>query len=310
MGAKNRPKTDNFLKAHFKQARLSLMELLQRPLGNLLTLAVISMALTLPACLYLVGKNLSVAAQGMNASLQINAFLIEQTPEARIMVLKDELESLDEIKAVEYVSSQQGLEDMSQHSGLEQALSLLDDYALPAVLVITPNTDEQSDISKLRVKIQNYTEVTDVRMDEDWLERLGAIRNLALVLAAALGFLMLGAVFLIVGNTLRFNVLARKEEIQVMKLIGATDGFILRPYLYTGMWFGGISAITAWILTAIITILLNGAVEDLAILYDSQFRLIGMNWDETVILLMIGTALGLIAAKLSAQRHLKEIEPV
>lgn len=95
-----------------------------------------------------------------------------------------------------------------------------------------------------------------------------------------------------------------------MKLIGATDGFILRPYLYTGMWFGGISAITAWILTAIITILLNGAVEDLAILYDSQFRLIGMNWDETVILLMIGTALGLIAAKLSAQRHLKEIEPV
>ncbi|GLQ74658.1 permease-like cell division protein FtsX [Vibrio penaeicida] len=310
MGAKNRPKTDNFLKAHFKQARLSLMELLQRPLGNLLTLAVISMALTLPACLYLVGKNLSVAAQGMNASLQINAFLIEQTPEARIMVLKDELESLDEIKAVEYVSSQQGLEDMSQHSGLEQALSLLDDYALPAVLVITPNTGEQSDISKLRVKIQNYTEVTDVRMDEDWLERLGAIRNLALVLAAALGFLMLGAVFLIVGNTLRFNVLARKEEIQVMKLIGATDGFILRPYLYTGMWFGGISAITAWILTAIITILLNGAVEDLAILYDSQFRLIGMNWDETVILLMIGTALGLIAAKLSAQRHLKEIEPV
>ncbi|MDP2573057.1 permease-like cell division protein FtsX [Vibrio penaeicida] len=310
MGAKNRPKTDNFLKAHFKQARVSLMELLQRPLGNLLTLAVISMALTLPACLYLVGKNLSVAAQGMNASLQINAFLIEQTPEARIMVLKDELESLDEIKAVEYVSSQQGLEDMSQHSGLEQALSLLDNYALPAVLVITPNTDEQSNISKLRVKIQNYTEVTDVRMDEDWLERLGAIRNLALVLAAALGFLMLGAVFLIVGNTLRFNVLARKEEIQVMKLIGATDGFILRPYLYTGMWFGGISAITAWILTAIITILLNGAVEDLAILYDSQFRLIGMNWDETVILLMIGTALGLIAAKLSAQRHLKEIEPV
>ncbi|MBD1559366.1 cell division protein FtsX [Vibrio sp. S9_S30] len=310
MGAKNRPQTDHFLKAHFKQARLSLMELLQRPLGNLLTLAVISMALTLPACLYLVGKNLSVAAHGMNASLQINAFLIEQTPEARIMVLKDELESLDEIKAVEYVSSQQGLEDMSQHSGLEQALSLLDDYALPAVLVITPNTDESSDVSKLIVKIQNYAEVTDVRMDEDWLERLGAIRNLALVLAAALGFLMLGAVFLIVGNTLRFNVLARKEEIQVMKLIGATDGFILRPYLYTGMWFGGISAITAWILTAIITILLNGAVEDLAILYDSQFRLIGMNWDETVILLMIGTALGLIAAKLSAQRHLKEIEPV
>ncbi|BDU38941.1 permease-like cell division protein FtsX [Vibrio nigripulchritudo] len=310
MGANNRPKTDGFLKLHFKQAKASLVELLKRPLGNMLTFAVIAMALTLPASLYLVGKNLSVAAQGMNTSSQINAFLIEQTPEARIMVLKDELEGFTEIKAVEYVSSQQGLEDMSQHAGLEQALSLLDDYALPAVLVITPNVTDQSELSQLSIKLQNYSEVTDVRMDEDWLERLGAIRNLALILAAALGVLMLAAVFLIVGNTLRFNVLAHKEEIQVMKLIGATDSFILRPYLYTGMWFGGISAIAAWILTAIITIVLNGAVEDLAVLYDSQFRLIGLNWDETVILLMIGTALGLVAAKLSAQRHLREIEPV
>ncbi len=310
MGVKTRPKTDSFLKAHIKQARASLIELLQRPLGNVLTLAVISMALTLPASLYLVGKNLSVASQGMNASVKMNAFLIERTPEARIMVLKDELESLSEIKSVEYVSSQQGLEDMSEHAGLDQALSLLDNYSLPAVLVITPNTEEQSDVSRLMVALQSYHEVTDVRMDEAWLEQLGAIRNLALILAVALGFLMCCAVFLIIGNTLRFNVLARKNEIQVMKLIGATDSFILRPYLYTGMWFGGGSAITAWVLTAVLTVLLNGAVEALAELYDSPFRLIGLDWDETVILLMVGTALGLIAAKLSAHRHLKEIEPV
>jgi len=199
---------------------------------------------------------------------------------------------------------------MSQHAGLEQALSLLDDYALPAVLEVTPSLDTPTELKALTTKLQQLPVVTDVRMDEDWLERLGAINNVATGLAIALGVLMLGAVFLIVGNTLRFNILAHKEEIKVMKLIGATDSFILRPYLYTGFWFGGISAITAWILTAAVTILLNGAVEKLANLYDSQFRLIGMNWDETVFLLMTGTLLGLMAAKLSTQRHLKEIEPV
>jgi len=310
MGNKSKPKRDGFVATHIKQAKRSLYELTQRPLGNLLTLAVISVALTLPACLYLVGKNLSVAAEGMSASSQINLFLVEQTPEARIMVLKDELEGWSDVEAVEYISSQQGLEDMSQHAGLEQALSLLDDYALPAVLEVTPSLDTPTELKALTTKLQQLPVVTDVRMDEDWLERLGAINNVATGLAIALGVLMLGAVFLIVGNTLRFNILAHKEEIKVMKLIGATDSFILRPYLYTGFWFGGISAITAWILTAAVTILLNGAVEKLANLYDSQFRLIGMNWDETVFLLMTGTLLGLMAAKLSTQRHLKEIEPV
>ena len=122
--------------------------------------------------------------------------------------------------------------------------------------------------------------------------------------------LMLGSVFLIVGNTLRFNVLANKEEIQTMKLIGATNSFILRPYLYSGMWFGLLGALTAWIMTAIITVVLNSSVEQLALLYDSRFRLIGLSWDESLLLLMLGTFLGCLAAKVSAQRHLKEIEPV
>lgn len=121
---------------------------------------------------------------------------------------------------------------------------------------------------------------------------------------------MLGSVFLIVGNTLRFNVLANKDEIQTMKLIGATNSFILRPYLYSGMWFGLLGALLAWVVTAVITVLLNTSVEKLALLYDSHFRLVGLNWDESLLLLMLGTFLGCLAAKVSAQRHLKEIEPV
>jgi len=121
---------------------------------------------------------------------------------------------------------------------------------------------------------------------------------------------MLGSVFLIVGNTLRFNVLANKDAIQTMKLIGATDSYILRPYLYSGLWFGFLGAVIAWLFTFIITILLNSSVEQLAKLYDSQFNLVGLGFEESVILLMLGIFLGCLAAKVSAQRHLKEIEPV
>lgn len=305
-----RMKTDGFLKVHIKQAKASFASLWQRPMGNILTLAVISMALTLPACLYLLSKNIASVADNVASPSQISVYIQEDTPEPRIMVLKDEIESRAEVDKVEFISPQQGLQDLSQHSGFDQAISLLDEYSLPGVLIVSPNVETDQEIKAIAESIRGQEGVTDVRLDEDWMARLDAIRNLATIVVISLSVLMLASVFLIIGNTLRFNVQANKEEIQTMKLIGATDSFILRPYLYVGMWFGVLGALSAWLLTAFITIVLNGAVEDLAKLYDSQFRLIGLNWDESLLLLMLGTFLGCIAARSAAQRHLKEIEPV
>ncbi|TKE95475.1 cell division protein FtsX [Vibrio kanaloae] len=308
--AKTRTSSDGFFVVHWKQAKSSFSQMWQRPLGNLLTLAVISMALTMPACLYLLGKNVSEVAQDVTSPSQISAYVEDGIPEPRVMVLKDEIENWDQVELVEYISPQQGLEDLSQYSGFEDALTILDDYSLPGVLVITPNVHSDTFIKGLASTVKEQELVTDVRLDEDWLARLDAIKALAAVIVITLTVLMLGAVFLIIGNTLRFNVLAHKEEIQTMKLIGATDSYILRPYLYAGMWFGVLGAISAWVMTALITVLLNSAVDDLAQLYDSHFRLIGLSWDESLLLLIVGTLLGSVAAKLSAQRHLKEIEPV
>ncbi|ENN2394253.1 cell division protein FtsX [Vibrio alginolyticus] len=305
-----RANTDGFFSVHAKQAKSSFSALWQRPLGNILTLAVISMALAMPACLYLLGKNVAGAAEDVASPSQVSAYLVEGMPDARVMVLKDQIETWPLVKEVEYISPQQGLSDLSQYAGFDQAISLLRGYALPGVLVITPDSELKSDIQSLAKDVREQQDVTDVRLDEDWLARLDAIKTLASIIVITLTVLMLGAVFLIVGNTLRFNVLANKEEIQTMKLIGATDSFILRPYLYTGMWFGVLGATIAWLVTALVTIVMNSAVEDLAALYDSQFRLIGLSWDESLLLIIIGSLLGCIAARFSAQRHLKEIEPV
>lgn len=306
----SRPKSDGFFKVHVTQAKRSFLALWQRPMGNILTLAVISMALAMPSCLYLLGKNIAAVANDVASPAQVSSFIEEGTPEARVMVIKDQVESWEDVGNVEYISPQQGLDDLSQYSGFEQAISLLDDYALPGVLIITPSVEDNKTIKAIAKKLSEQQDITDVRLDEDWLTRLDAIRTLVMTIVVTLSVLMLGSVFLIVGNTLRFNVLANKDEIQTMKLIGATDSFILRPYLYSGMWFGVLGAFTAWVLTALITILMNSSVEGLALLYDSRFRLIGLSWDESLLLLMLGTFLGCLAAKVSAQRHLKEIEPV
>ncbi|PMM56076.1 permease-like cell division protein FtsX [Vibrio lentus] len=302
--------SDGFFVVHWKQAKSSFSQMWQRPIGNLLTLAVISMALAMPACLYLLGKNVGEVAKDVTSPSQISAYVEDGIPEPRVIVLKDEIEGWDQVELVEYISPQQGLADLSKYSGFDDALTILDDYSLPGVLVITPSVHNDTQIKELASKVKKQELVTDVRLDEDWLARLDAIKALAAVIVITLTVLMLGAVFLIIGNTLRFNVLAHKEEIQTMKLIGATDSFILRPYLYSGMWFGVLGAICAWVMTALITVLLNSAVDDLAQLYDSHFRLIGLSWDESLLLLIVGTLLGSVAAKLSAQRHLKEIEPV
>ena len=307
---KARQKSDGFFKAHWKQAGASLKEMWHRPLSNILTLAVIAMALTMPTCLYLVGKNIIGLTSNVVGPSQVTAFIKVGVPDARVLVLKDNIESWQQVSRVEYITPAQGLLDLSAHSGLEQALSLLDEQTLPGVLVIIPVDANIETDEALLSRLSANKDISDIRRDEDWLGRFDAIKNLASTLVISLSVLMLMSVFLVVGNTLRFNVLANKEMIQTMKLIGATDAYILRPYLYTGMWFGVLGAVIAWLLTGIIALVVNHAVVDLAQLYDSDFQILNLSWDETVLVLMVGLFLGTGAARTSAKRHLKEIEPV
>ncbi len=190
-----RAKTDSFLAIHFKQAKASFAALWRRPLGNILTLAVISMALALPASLYLLSKNIASVAERVAEPSQLSVYLHIDTPEPRIIVLKDDLERRDEIAKVKYISPQQGLDDLSQYAGFEQAISLLDNATLPAVLVVTPKVDSREQIQTLAKALQAEEGVTDVRMDEDWFARLDAIRHLATIVVISLSSLMLMSVF-------------------------------------------------------------------------------------------------------------------
>ncbi len=309
MHAKHK-RQQSFFRLHITTAKQSLVNLIQRPLGNLLTLLVITLSLMIPTSLYVVGKNTANLASNVASPSNLNVYLSEGSAEARIMLLKDQIESIELVESVEYISAQQGIAELSEYTGFNDALSLLDGYALPAVLVVTPLSDNTEEVRQLTTKLSELDGVSDVQLNEDWLERFSALRSLSNIVSISIAILLLLAVVLIVGNTIRFSVLSHKEEIQVMKLIGATDSYIMRPYLYSGIWYGFMSAMLTWLLTATMVMILGQAVASLTLVFDSPFRLVGLNWDESLILLLLGSFLGLLAANISTRRHLKEIEPV
>ncbi|GAB6262835.1 permease-like cell division protein FtsX [Photobacterium sp. R1] len=290
----------------------ALTDLWRRPLGNVLTLAVLTVALTLPACFYIAAKNISIVSQAWQNPTQLTVYLASGSGDAEARQLLERVSGWQEVAQTDYISPQQGLEEFRNHVGFTKALSLLDENPLPAVLVIKPTVQWQSSAAAARLaeKLRDQAGVDDVRLDSDWLQRLEAIQQLSVSLAMLMAGLMLLAVFLIVGNTLRLQLQNQKEAVQVMKLVGATNTYILRPFLYTGAWYGLLASVLALVLTTLVCLMIESAVDKLALLYGSDFHLTGLAWDECLLLIMLSSLLGVLAARLSAGRHLKEIEPI
>lgn len=286
-------------------------DLKSKLLGNLLTVFVIALVLSLPATFYLVAKNIQLVTTQWEMPTQITAYINKDEPRDTVDAFVLQLQHLEEIKKVTLITPDEGLADFKEHAGFDNILKTLDKNPLPYALVITPNEKWQK-VSKAQFIVDGLNKeilIEDVRMDSDWLKRLDAAQRLVATLGITLACLMLAAIFLIIGNTLRLQILNHKKEIQIMKLVGATDGFILRPYLYMGVLYGLLGALISLVIIGIITLILSGAVDNLASLYAGQFKLNGLQWDEILLILLTALLLGWGAARIAALKHLKEIEP-
>ncbi len=300
----------SYIELHRRQGRQALSDLFSRPLGNLLTVFVLAFSLALPTILFILTKNVIAVTSQWQTPNQLTVYL-KDVPTHKIETLAKELSTSDDIASVNYISPDEGLKELQKIQGFKDAVNLLENNPLPAVLVIVPAKEDAALATQIAAQLRKQQAVVDeVRFDNDWLLRLGAIEKLVKLLTISFSTLMLVAVVLIIGNTLRLQLLSQKEEIQVMKLVGATDSYILRPYLYTGMWLALFGALLAWGLSILVILLLSVAVEHLANLYNSGFNLVGLRFDEVIILLMLSGILGHTTAKIAVKRHLKEIEPV
>ncbi|MCC5851729.1 MAG: cell division protein FtsX [Alkalimonas sp.] len=294
---------------HLRQCIGSLGELWRTPLASLMTIAVLGVSLTLPTTLHLLVKNVQSISGSFTQSAEISFFLTEEASQTQIQTLVTMLSADPEVAQVQFISKADAMAEFQQVSGFGQALQLLDENPLPNVILVLPRHTQPQAAEQLRRRIEQERIVDFGKLDIAWLERLDAILLLMRQAVLAIALLLLTAVLLIIGNTIRLSIINKKEEIEVMKLVGATDAFIQRPFLYTGVWFGVFGGLLAFLVVELMVWWLEGAIGQITELYHSSFTLMTMSFAEFLTLLLVSVLLGLAGSYISVSRHIQAIEP-
>ncbi|WP_083250920.1 permease-like cell division protein FtsX [Acidihalobacter aeolianus] len=305
------PKPGAWALNHARAFFFSLGKLYRTPLASAMTVAVIGIALALPAGLYVVLSNLEQLAGGWDRGVQITLYLKSGTSDQAMTTLAEQLQSDPRIARVKTVTPAQGLAELSASAGFGDALQALPSNPLPAVVIVYPHLQgrQTAQIRNLREALAARPEVADAQLNLVWVERLYAVVTIAQRAVWVVGGMLGLAVLLVVGNTIRLDILNRSQEIEVAKLIGATNAFIRRPFLYGGFWLGLLGGLLALLLLTVALLLLAGPVNHLAGLYDSRYTLSGLDFDDALRLLGLSILFGLGGSWLAVGRHLRAIEP-
>ncbi|WP_198263303.1 permease-like cell division protein FtsX [sulfur-oxidizing endosymbiont of Gigantopelta aegis] len=301
-----------FFIRHLQVFFYSLGLLSRAPFATLLTASALGIALALPAGLYVILDHASQLSGDINSINQISLFMKKGTSEKKLQQIQKELNAYPEIAQVQHINREAALAEFQQNSGFGNALKALKNNPLPDLLIVNPSMthNDPEQINQLLTRLKQIKQVDLVQLDIQWLQRLYAILHIGQRGILIIGSLLALAVLLIVGNTIRLAIENRRSEIVVMKLIGATNSFIRRPFLYTGFWYGLLGSIIAILLVNLSLIIINDPLTHLSSLYESELFSLGlMGINTSLSLIASGCLLGLFGARLAVGKHLKEIEP-
>jgi len=296
---------------HLQQAVGSLGDLWRTPFTSIMTIFVLGVSLALPATLHLFVKNAEQISKQWDSASQITLFLKLSVNEKSAQNLVKRINLYPEVASVHYISAKQALKEFKVLSGFGQSLEYLDKNPLPATLLITPTqrASQAYAANELLMKLQQEREVEQGKLDLEWLTRLEAIAQLIKDIVLGVAVLLSLSVVLIVGNTIRLAILNQKDAIAVMKLVGATDSFIQRPFLYSGIWYGVFGGLLSWLAVSLLAWYLSTAISRLTDLYHSSFELQGLTINEAFLLILCTVLLALIGSYISVQKHIRTIEP-
>ncbi len=297
----------HWISLHREALRLVLDRMWSTKLATLMMLSVIGLTLSLPAGLYLVLDNAGRLAGGIESDPQISLFLNIDASNETVKALDKQLRSHKMVKDYRFVGRDAAWAELKQKAGLDDLAGGLEKNPLPDAFIVHARSNEPETIEQLRQEIAQWDGIDHVQLDTAWVKRLYSLlqvgRQAVLVLAGMLGFALLA----VVGNTIRLQILTQREEIEVSQLIGATNAFIRRPFLYAGSLHGLGGGIAAWLLLAAATTLFNFSIEDVARLYASDFRLTMLDGGTILILLGGSTLLGWLGSYLAVSRYLSSI---
>lgn len=293
-----------WIRQHRQSFRASLGRLLARPWSTALTVLVMGIALALPLLLFVVLDNARSLAGGLREAREFTVFLDTAQSAESARRFADQLGQRGDVLDVGLRTPEQGLAEFRQLSGFSEALDVLEDNPLPSVLVVTPRLETGGDEPALLAELKADTRVDMVQYDAEWRKRLSAILGFGeramLALMALLGL----ATLLVVGNTVRMDIQARAEEIAVVQLMGASDGFVRRPFLYTGFWYGILGGVLAVLAVGIVELVVHAPLLELLASYQNRFSLHGFGWRDAMMVVSASAVLGWLGAWIVSTRHL------
>jgi cell division transport system permease protein len=299
----------NWLLVHLDTLLESLARLARQPVASALNVIVIGIALSLPAGFYLGLSNLQMFSRQLSSDPQLSIFMTLDASTAEVTAVEQRLKSNSDISRVEFISRDQALVRLKRSASLSDVLASLGHNPLPDAFVITARDNDPATLASLHDQARKWSKVEHVQLDAEWARRLDAALNVGRMLVMLLAVLLAVALVAITFNTIRLQILTRRDEIEVSKLIGATNPFIRRPFLYFGTLQGLCGGFAAWIIVAVAVLVLNIRLADLSGLYGILFRLEWPDLGYTLVLLIFSALLGWLGAWLSVSRHLWQIDP-
>ncbi len=297
----------HLLSLHAQNLLGAMGRIARQPVNSLMTIVVIAIALALPAGFRILLNNVQILSGSWEGVIDFTVYLAVDVEIERAQELMSEIEARPQVADVILVSREAALEEFRSYSGFGEALDALEENPLPHALVVRPVNDLEIDM--LATELESLAGVDFVQLDTAWVERLGAILSLVRRVIDMATALLSFAVVLVIGNTIRLEINTRREEILVIKLVGGSDAFIRRPFLYTGFLFGLAGGIVAVITVAVGLRLMASPARTLAELYGSTFAIAGLTLPQTLLLLGGSAILGWAGAGIAAGRHLRAIEP-
>ena len=294
---------------HRQIAKTSLESVLETWMTSMMTWLVIGIALALPIILYLILDNVSEISGDWDGKPRISLYIKQEVSENDARKLATGLENSPDIESAVYISREDALIEFQAMSGFGDVLNTLDENPLPAVIEIKSSGIDVSQLRLQATSLGNNEMVESVTFDLEWIERLFALLKFGERLVMAMSFVLGLGVLLVIGNTIRLAIENRRNEIEIVKLVGGTDSFVRRPFLYLGFWYGLGGSVIAWVLVQGSLLFLSGPVEILAQSYRDDFALSGLGFADSLLVIGSGSALGVLGALVAVGRHLSQIEP-
>ena len=288
----------------------SLGRLVAARLNAVLTIIVLSISISLACGFYLLVENAEQLTSDLETSNQISLFLRDDVSLASATRLANGIKLDPSVQAVKIITKEQALKEFEEFSGFGEAIKALEKNPLPIVLQVIPKNslEEGQNIETLVENFKQAGEVDFAQLDMQWVKRLQLMIEVAHVSVVLLGILLSLAVLFITGNTIRLELHTRKDEIVIAKLVGATNSFVQRPFLYSGFWIGFCSGVSAWFIVTIMMLILKQPVEKLSMLYNSSFHLQFMGFFETLALILLSSTLGVVGSWVVVRLQLQQMK--